>query len=392
MSTTVAQVGVHGFGRFHLDRIARLVEAHRVRLVATADPAGPGDLDAPWYPSLTELLAHHRPDIVSIATPIGTHGALATEALRAGCHVFLEKPPFASMAEFWQVLRVAEETGLRVQVGFQSLGSSGVARLARLVADGTLGTITGFNARGAWLRRRSYYSRAPWAGRRTLDGRPIADGVTTNPLAHSIATALAVAGATDIGSIESVTTEMYHAHDIEADDTTFVRIDLAERPPVCAALTLTAPEQGTAMVTVEGTRGTATYEYTEDVLHLQASGVTTHERFARTDLLENFLDHLSGQADALVPLADTVGFMCVLAATQERPAPLQIPAEFTTWHGEGPDAHPVLRDVEYWLDQSLAQQNGFAAAGAPWGDPAAIHVWRPGAAPTGMGAHCAPRG
>lgn len=378
MTTTIAQVGVRGFGRIHMERIDRLAGMGRIELVATADPGGPlEDRDVAWYPSLTELLERHSPDIVSLATPIGTHSALATEAMRAGADVFLEKPPFASLAEFWQVLRAIKETGKQVQIGFQSLGSEGVARLRGLVADGTLGDIVGINARGAWLRQRAYYARAPWAGRRTLDGKRIADGVVTNPLAHSLATALVVAGVTDIDDIASVTTEMYHVHDIEADDTSFVRIELVDGPPVCAALTLVAPDQGTAMVTVVGTRGTATYEYTDDVLHLQVDGVTTHETFARTDLLENFVDHLEGGAEALVPLQDTIGFMCVLEATQDRPAPLPIPDRYVTWHGEGLEGYPILKDVEYWMDQALAQQNGFAAAGAPWGDPDAVAVWRP---------------
>ena len=376
--TTIAQVGVRGFGRIHLERIDRLAGQGRMNLLATADPGGPlPDRDVAWYPSLTELLTAHSPDIVSIATPIGTHAGLATEALRAGSDVFLEKPPFASLEEFWQVLEVTRETGRKIQIGFQSLGSAGAARLRTLIADGTLGAVTGINARGAWQRDRAYYARAPWAGHRTLGGARVADGVVTNPLAHSIATALWVAGATTIDDLAGITTEMYHAHAIEADDTSFVRIDLVAAPPVCAALTLAAAGQGSAMVTVEGTLGVATYEYTEDVLHLRGGDVATHETFPRTDLLENFVDHLQGRADALVPLAETVGFMAVLEATQDRPAPVQIAPEHLTWHGEGEAGHPVVADVEYWMDEALRHQCGFAAAGAPWGDPTATALWRP---------------
>ena len=309
----------------------------------------------------------------------------AIEALQAGADVFLEKPPFASLAEFAQVMEVARATGRHVQIGFQSLGSAGVTRLRDLATDGTLGTLTRISARGAWLRDRGYYERARWAGRRTLDGARVADGVVTNPLAHAIATALWLAGATTPDSITAITTELYHAHHIEADDTSFVRIDLVEGPPVCAALTLAAPGQGTAMVTLEGTQGVATYEYTRDVLHLHTRAGTTHETFPRLDLLENFVDHLQTGAPALVPLAETIGFMCVLEATQLRPAPVQIPEQYLTWEGEGSAAHPVVDDVEYWMDQALHHQEGFAAAGAPWADPAAVAIWRPNADPGPLG-------
>src|SRR5947209_5181868 len=44
------------------------------------------------YSSLAELLTAERPDMVDICTPPRTHAALATEALRGGAHVMIEKP------------------------------------------------------------------------------------------------------------------------------------------------------------------------------------------------------------------------------------------------------------------------------------------------------------
>ena len=376
--TTVAQVGVRGFGRIHLQRIDRLAGLGRIDLVATADPGGPPeDRDLPWYDGLDALLGRHDVDIVSIATPIGTHAALSTAAMAAGAHVMLEKPPVPSLPEFWRLLRTVKETGRALQVGFQSLGSAGVPRMRALLTDGTLGEVTGINARGAWVRDRAYYGRAAWAGKRTVGGQRVADGVVTNPLAHAIATALAIAGATGIDDLVSVTTEMYHAHAIEADDTSFVRIDLAEGPPICAALTLCATEQVDPTVSLVGTRGTAEFSYTTDELILTVDGETTRETFGRTDLLENLVDHLTDGTPLLVPLEETVGFTCVLEATQDRTAPVALDPARVAWFGEGDAAHPVVDGIEHWLDEALRTQRGFLAAGAPWGDPEATRVWRP---------------
>lgn len=376
--TTVAQVGVRGFGRIHLERIDRLHDLGRITLVATVDPGGPpDDRDLPWYPDLDALLAEREVDIVSIATPIGTHAALSTAAMRAGAHVMLEKPPVPSLPEFWRLLRTVKETGRAVQVGFQSLGSAGIPRLRELLTDGTLGEVTAINARGAWVRDRAYYGRAAWAGKRTVDGQRVADGVVTNPLAHAIATALAIAGATGIDDILAVTTEMYHAHAIEADDTSFVRIDLADGPPICAALTLCATEQVLPTVSLVGSRGTAEFSYTTDELTLTVDGETTRETFGRTDLLENLVDHLTAGADLLVPLAETVGFTCVLEATQDRHDPLPLDPTHVAWVGEDEAAHPVVAGIEHWLDEALRTQRGFAAAGAPWADPHAVATWYP---------------
>ncbi|MCB9355749.1 MAG: Gfo/Idh/MocA family oxidoreductase [Lewinellaceae bacterium] len=67
------------------------------------------------FHSLDELLA--ETDAVDIVTPTPTHYALASRALRAGKHVFIEKPVTETVAEGRRLLQLAEKLGLKVQVG-----------------------------------------------------------------------------------------------------------------------------------------------------------------------------------------------------------------------------------------------------------------------------------
>src|SRR5690625_5838874 len=80
------------------------------------------------FTSLEEMLYTTVPDVVVLATPIHTHGPLAKQAMRAGSHVLMEKPPTATLAEFESVVSVAEETGKACQVGFQSFGCHALDR------------------------------------------------------------------------------------------------------------------------------------------------------------------------------------------------------------------------------------------------------------------------
>src|SRR5699024_2227480 len=82
------------------------------------------------------------------------------------------------------------------------------------------GPVESVRVHGAWTRDRAYYQRSPWAGRRRLEGRRVADGVATNPLAHGVHAGLVIAGIDRIEDIAAITTELRRAHDIEADDTT----------------------------------------------------------------------------------------------------------------------------------------------------------------------------
>lgn len=56
-------------------------------------------------------------DAADIVTPTPTHFALASRALRAGKHVFVEKPLTESVPQGRKLLRLSQETGLKVQVG-----------------------------------------------------------------------------------------------------------------------------------------------------------------------------------------------------------------------------------------------------------------------------------
>src|SRR5690606_26411583 len=129
----------------------------------------------------------------------------------------------------------------------------------------SLGPVTAVHVHGAWQRDRAYYARSRWAGKRRLNGHRVADGVATNPLAHAVHAGLAIAGIDEVADIASVTTELRRAHDIQADDTTFLRIDPAgEGPSVVCALTTTAPEQESPWIEIAGPRGRHRLHYTDD--------------------------------------------------------------------------------------------------------------------------------
>src|SRR5699024_6975965 len=105
----IALVGTRGFGAVHLKTLARLEAASLAQLVGVVDVVEPpAELAAIHHRSLADLLAAlpdaRRPEIVAIATPIDTHVPLATEALAAGCDVYLEKPPVPALTDHWALL------------------------------------------------------------------------------------------------------------------------------------------------------------------------------------------------------------------------------------------------------------------------------------------------
>ena len=76
-----------------------------------------------------------------IATPVPTHYALAKQALEAGKHVFVEKPPAMRAAEMEELVAISEDRGLVLMPGHLLLYHPGVRKLKELVDTGDLGDV-----------------------------------------------------------------------------------------------------------------------------------------------------------------------------------------------------------------------------------------------------------
>ncbi|GHF39638.1 putative dehydrogenase [Amycolatopsis bartoniae] len=351
MTRRVVLAGAGGYGRSYLREIAELERAGLVELAGVCEIA---ELDEearrlignrPVAADLPALLAATRPDLGVVATPIHTHAELAAAVLDAGAHLMLEKPP-GPLLSSWHALRKAvADRGLACQIGFQSLGSAAVTRLAAAVRDGELGSVRGIGVSGAWSRTDEYYRRAPWAGRRVLDGHPVVDGALTNPFAHAVATALAVDGSTGVDDVVSCEVELWRCRDIEADDTSCLRLRTARGTTVVVAVTLCAERESEPVLVVHGSRGRAELVYTEDLLTMD--GHT--RRYERVSPLRNLLAHLDDPSVGLQSDVDsTGGFMRVLEAVRTAPEPSRVPDAYLRREGE----RVVLPGVEALVTQA----------------------------------------
>ena len=87
------------------------------------------------------ILADPEIDAVVIATPAATHFELARAALKAGKHVFVEKPLATKAVEVDELARCAQERRLVVMVGHTFIYNSAVRYVKKLIDAGDLGEI-----------------------------------------------------------------------------------------------------------------------------------------------------------------------------------------------------------------------------------------------------------
>jgi predicted dehydrogenase len=90
---------------------------------------------------LEELLAADDIDAVAVATPVSTHHPIASAALAAGKHVFVEKPLAGSTDQALDLARLARRQGLVLMPGHTFLYSPPVNLIRDLLREEALGEI-----------------------------------------------------------------------------------------------------------------------------------------------------------------------------------------------------------------------------------------------------------
>ena len=80
-------------------------------------------------------------DAVLIATPDHLHAYIAILAMKAGKHVYCEKPLTHNIREARLVARVAKETGVATQMGNQGRSSEGHRQTVEWLKDGAIGAV-----------------------------------------------------------------------------------------------------------------------------------------------------------------------------------------------------------------------------------------------------------
>jgi predicted dehydrogenase len=91
--------------------------------------------------SFEEMLADPALQGIVIATPVPTHYALAKQALEAGKHVLVEKPPAMRAAEIDELVAIADERDLVLMPGHLLLYHPAVRKVKELIDAGELGEV-----------------------------------------------------------------------------------------------------------------------------------------------------------------------------------------------------------------------------------------------------------
>jgi predicted dehydrogenase len=94
-----------------------------------------------WYTDYRTMLAQQRPEVVHIATPPGTHFALARTCLEAGAHVLVEKPITLELEDLQTLQTVAAQRERWLIEDHNYLFNRDVQQILSWVEQGLLGDV-----------------------------------------------------------------------------------------------------------------------------------------------------------------------------------------------------------------------------------------------------------
>lgn len=191
MSVKVGVIGAGWMVKYHAEGFRKA----GAEMVAVADPA-PGaaaKAAAEWgipkvFDSVDKMLAEAPElDAVSIIVPNKFHAPLALQCLKAGKHVFCEKPPGLNAGEVAEMVEVAAQTGKKLMFNFNNRARPESQAMKKYVDDGTTGKIN--SAQAKWIRRTGIPGFGGWFTTKAMAG-----GGATIDLLHMIDLALYLMG------------------------------------------------------------------------------------------------------------------------------------------------------------------------------------------------------
>jgi predicted dehydrogenase len=319
-----------------------------------------------------------KADVIYIPTPINTHFNLTKKCIGAGFDVFLEKPPVAIIQELDELIKFTSQHGKKVPVAFQYLHSTIVQELKKRIVEGRYGKVKRVKGMAGWPRFDSYFSRSDWAGKLRLNGDWILDGTINNPLAHMLADQLYLASDKAGQMVEpvSIEAELYHAHNIESEDTSSVRIITDKGIEVMFNTTVCSDAKLDTSVIIECEK--AKIEYTafcKATITLPSGEVEKIDDPVekRVHMLKNLADNYENKKPFIVDLQTCRPFVLVVNGAFESCGgnPPAIDKKYITLSKQPePPAPDTVKTVINGIDSILkeAHEKGklFSEVGAPW--------------------------
>ncbi|MEZ5275169.1 MAG: Gfo/Idh/MocA family oxidoreductase [Opitutaceae bacterium] len=171
MAKKIGVIGAGGMLRYHLEGF-RAAGAEVVAIADVSEAAVRRAADANGIPQVFTdpevMLKEAKIDGVSIIVPNKFHAPLALKALKAGKHVFCEKPPALNAREVKTLIAAAKTARRQLMFNFNNRARPESYAMMDYIRNGTVGRIN--SAQAKWIRRTGIPGFGGWFTNKALSG------------------------------------------------------------------------------------------------------------------------------------------------------------------------------------------------------------------------------
>ncbi len=320
MNETPVRMGIIGLGVIAQRMLPLFTEHGQIRITAVCDVNG--DLAAkiatdlggiPAFTDYRRLLAEGAVDVVYVATPPAYHHAIALDVIRAGKHLFCEKPLALNVAQAAEMVAAAEVAGVVTALNIGMPYRPGVRRFGELAAAGFLGELRRLDLTLIFPQWPRAWQMTPWVGSRAQGG-PIRE---VGPhFIHVIQRFF--------GPIARLRAEMeYPADPAACEHGAAGVLQLASGQIVTVNVVCHVPRPESVILTAYGTKGTLAITGFRDLLVAAGNGpLVPDESLANAaqglqpnqELVANLVRGVCGEPADLIPLRGGLAIQRVLDA------------------------------------------------------------------------------
>jgi predicted dehydrogenase len=401
-----AVVGLGGYGLVHINAVRWLATQDLASLVGVValpvDRALRPDvvrdlLDAKCrlYENVDQFLAEGAAtaDVLTVPVGIHMHVPVSVAAMRAGLHVYCEKPAAATVQEVDSLIASKKETGRHVAIGYQHIYSNAVRQLKSRICDGRLGRVRSLSLMCGWPRSETYYGRNEWTGKLRVGKEWILDSPANNAHAHYLMNALFLCsveeGTADVPA--EVRAELYRANSIEGPDTVLLDLAMTGGSRAFVAFTHANGKENGPCMRLECERGIAYWQTDSGNSIIRYSDGRTEEFDNLVDdnwryegLREFVLAVREGREPLCTPELARAQTLTVDAMHECCPEVAVIPDRFVTltedWEMFPPGTKGMfhrVRGLDEYMYVAFRERCFFTDLGVPWARPSRLRAFRP---------------
>jgi predicted dehydrogenase len=292
---SVLFVSIGGYGHYYLKTIFEEFPPGKAKVCGVIDPYAE---KAPLFPEVQKrgipvfsniedfynqgLTA----DLVVISSPIQYHVPQSIVALKNGSNVLCDKPICATVQEVDELIKVRDESGKWVMIGYQWSYSKAIQELKKDINSGLFGKPIRLKTLCLWPRDDAYYGRNNWAGKiKDARGKWVLDSPVNNALAHFLHNMFYVLGnEVDKSAIpKTVIAECYRANPIENYDTAICKIQTNDDVEIMFYVSHATNDQFGPIFEFEFENAKVSYGDPEDKIIAQFKDGTTKDYGAPDD-------------------------------------------------------------------------------------------------------------